>query len=86
MIDYKQMNGHTNVPKSYKDNMALGAWTRNQRAQYMLRIRGKKSPMTEERIKNLEAIGFVWKLKAQKKVAKEDQLHLDDAVMKTATI
>mmetsp|Transcript_2255 Transcript_2255/g.2609 ORF Transcript_2255/g.2609 Transcript_2255/m.2609 type:complete len:87 (-) Transcript_2255:172-432(-) len=86
MIDYKEKNGHTNVPKSYKHNIALGAWTRNQRAQYMLRKRGKKSPMTEERIRKLEAIGFVWKLKAQKKVSKEKQIHFDDTVMKTATI
>ena len=67
MIAYKETHGHCNVPKSLKSNPALGAWTRNQRAQYMLKKRGKKSPMTEERISKIEHIGFKWKLKVRRK-------------------
>lgn len=86
IIAYKEKNGHCKVPKNYKDNIALGAWTRNQRAQYMLRQRGKKSPMTEERIKKLEAIGFLWKLKVQKKALKKAKVQLGVPVTETAAI
>jgi hypothetical protein len=60
---YKDRTGNTNVPKNYKDDKELASWTRNQRAQYMAKKRGKKSPMTDERIARLEEIGFEWKLK-----------------------
>jgi hypothetical protein len=60
---YKDRVGNTNVPKNYKEDKELASWTRNQRAQYMAKKRGKKSPMTDERIARLEEIGFEWKLK-----------------------
>lgn len=60
---YKEKNGNSNVPKNYKEDKELASWTRNQRAQYMAKKRGKKSPMTDERIAALEGIGFEWKLK-----------------------
>lgn len=64
LVEYR--NEHqmmTNVPKKYKANLALGTWVRNQRCHYWAKKRGKKSPMTEERIQKLESIGFQWNIK-----------------------
>jgi superfamily II DNA or RNA helicase/ribosomal protein L7Ae-like RNA K-turn-binding protein len=45
--------GHTNVhQKYYEKNFLLGGWVNNQRA--------KKSALSEDRIKRLDEIGFVW--------------------------
>jgi len=57
---YKTRFSHTNVPKKYKNNLLLGTWVRNQRYQYMANKRGKKSPITDDRIKLLDGIGFQW--------------------------
>ena len=66
--DYQQQHGNCNVPKTYKDNKMLGSWVRNQRAQYWTRQKpGKRSPMTNERIHQLENIGFQWKLRHPRK-------------------
>ena len=63
LVKYKQSNGHGNVPKGYRRDKGLGTWVRNQRAQYWLWKRGKRSPMTEQRERLLQGIGFEWKLR-----------------------
>lgn len=60
LCEYKAENNNTMVPKKYSKNQALGTWVRNQRCQYMAKVRGKSSPITDERIRKLESIGFVW--------------------------
>ena len=57
---YHNEQGNCNVPSR---EGALGAWVRNQRVQYSYLAQGKKSSMTEERIKLLEKINFVWNLR-----------------------
>ena len=52
--EYKQEHGDCNVPYRYKANPQLGLWVRDQRANY------KNSRLADERIQNLNAIGFVW--------------------------
>ena len=42
IIDYKQANGHTRVPKRYKENPALGNWVNKQRQQYRNYLVGTK--------------------------------------------
>jgi len=59
LFEYKRIHGHCRVPKRYK-NEQLGNWVLKQRKQYRKFHLGKKSQITEERIKKLEAIGFVW--------------------------
>mmetsp|Transcript_6694 Transcript_6694/g.9453 ORF Transcript_6694/g.9453 Transcript_6694/m.9453 type:complete len:614 (-) Transcript_6694:117-1958(-) len=68
--DYKEETGHTRVPvrgkKGNGDTSAsttysqLGKWVEHQRTQYKLRVEGKQSAMTPERIGQLEGIGFEW--------------------------
>ena len=60
LCQYKAENNNTMVPKKYSKNQALGTWVRNQRCQYMAKVRGKPSPITDERIRKLESIGFAW--------------------------
>ena len=67
LIAFKEQNGHCNVPKNYKLDQELGAWVRNQRTQYMNLKKGKKSPMSNDRIVLLEKIGFQWILRCSSK-------------------
>ena len=56
--EYKEKHGHCLVPEGYKANPQLGNWVKNQRVAYRKQS-GRK--ITEEQIKSLEDIGFVWK-------------------------
>jgi len=60
LFEYKMIHGHCRVPEEYELNKQLGSWVHNQRRQCRRLKEGKKSPMTNERIKKLEEIGFVW--------------------------
>lgn len=58
---FKEANGHCLVPHTYPEKPHLARWVKRQRRQYKLRMEGNKnSTMTEERIKILNDIGFVW--------------------------
>lgn len=60
LCDYRKEMGHCLVPHTYKENLPLARWVKRQRYQYKLMMEGKCSTMTEERVKALEEIGFVW--------------------------
>ena len=60
LIDYRNENGHTNVPKSYGPNPSLGQWVQTQRVYYKKWKSGKKSHLSDERRQKLEDIGFNW--------------------------
>eukprot|EP00978_Attheya_sp_CCMP212_P020853 scaffold60253_cov29-Attheya_sp.AAC.1 len=55
LVDFKKVNGHTNVPQSFKP---LGPWVNTQRKQYRLLKKGKHSLLISERQEKLESIGF----------------------------
>ncbi len=57
---YRQRFGHCNVPKDWRKNPQLGAWTSKQRASY---LRGGMEP---ERARRLEELGFDWHCRAHK--------------------
>ena len=54
---YKETHGSCNVP--YRCG-SLGTWISTQRHNYRLLKEGKSSPMTDDRIRELESIGFQW--------------------------
>jgi len=56
---YKVKHGHCNVQQS---SGKLGRWVNKQRKQYRSFKEGKSSPMTDERVRQLESIGFQWSL------------------------
>jgi len=62
LTDYRQEHGDCLVPTKYAENPALGRWVSTQRAQYKLMQEDKPTTMTEERVKMLENLGFVWRL------------------------
>lgn len=75
---YKDEHGHVNVPLKYEPNLSLGSFVNNQRTKYRLYQSEKKSKdgegdgrsghntMTEEMIRDLEDLGFVWNLRTGK--------------------
>jgi hypothetical protein len=62
LTEYCQEHGDCLVPTKYAENPALGRWVSTQRAQYKLMQENKPTTMTEERVKMLESLGFVWRL------------------------
>lgn len=68
---YKEENGHCLVPSTYPKNAQLATWVKCQRRQYKLFVENKTSNITQERIDQLNEIGFEWELRAppQKSVA-----------------
>jgi len=64
LIDFNNEFNHTNVPQTYAKNKPLGTWVSNQRTQYRQLVEeGKLSSLTDERIKSLNKLGFVWRLR-----------------------
>jgi hypothetical protein len=59
---YRDIIGHCNVPRSFPPRPTLPLWVKRQRQQYTYRKEGKEYAMTDERIRQLERIGFVWKV------------------------
>lgn len=63
---YQSQNGHCMLPQSYLPNPKLGWWVMQQRRQYTLQQRGKKSsfdgPDGKRRIQLLNDIGFIWRV------------------------
>ena len=57
--EFKNKNGHTNVPVKFKDNPQLGRWVQRQRALYR---RGRE--LTQQRIDKLQGIGFIFDMHA----------------------
>lgn len=57
---FKEANGHTDVPRTYGLNLALGIWAKDQR---LAKAEGR---LTEEQIKSLEEIGFNFATKSQR--------------------
>ena len=61
MRKFKVEFGHCRMPWQYAANPKLGGWVHTQRCNYKLYQEGKpRSPITAERIQELESIGFDW--------------------------
>ncbi|KAL9180742.1 hypothetical protein ACHAXT_011195 [Thalassiosira profunda] len=60
---YKAAHGDTMVPQRYAENHRLGTWVHTQRRQYKLMRDGKRSGMTEEKVRALNSLGFEWDAK-----------------------
>lgn len=60
LCNYQACFGTCHIHHTYTENVPLLRWVKRQRYQYKLLLEGKRSRMTKERLKALEAIGFVW--------------------------
>ena len=67
LAQYKHVHGNCNVPQQYEQNKALGKWVAKQREHYRSREQGKKSSLSDERVKQLEDIGFTWTINQSKR-------------------
>ena len=65
LCEYRDLNGHCLVQHTHHENLSLARWVKRQRYQYKLMQEGKPSTMTEERVKALNEIGFVWDSQGQ---------------------
>ncbi|KAI2512223.1 hypothetical protein MHU86_2099 [Fragilaria crotonensis] len=60
LCEYKAQFGDCIVPTNFPANPKLGTWVHHQRRQYKKHKEGKSCHITDERVRALEAIGFVW--------------------------
>ena len=54
--EYKAVHGNCRVPYKYKENLSLGSWVIRQRHKF------KAGKLSDERISDLNTIGFEWDL------------------------
>mmetsp|Transcript_24358 Transcript_24358/g.35404 ORF Transcript_24358/g.35404 Transcript_24358/m.35404 type:complete len:311 (+) Transcript_24358:265-1197(+) len=59
LCEFQSLHGHTDVPS---ENRNLFQWISEQRFEYCRKELGEYSTMTEEREKQLNEIGFQWKV------------------------
>merc|ERR1719464_1738791 len=62
LLQFREKHGHCFVPFYYSENPTLAQWSRRQRYQYKLKMDGKKSTLSDERVVALNDVGFVWDL------------------------
>jgi len=60
LLRFREENGHCLVPNCHPENPALAQWTKRQRYQHKLKHDGKRSTITDERVRALDEAGFVW--------------------------
>lgn len=60
LIEFRKIYGHCHVPHYYNENAPLAQWVKRQRYQYKLKVDGKRSTLSDERIRLLNKIGFIW--------------------------
>ena len=64
--EFKDLHGHCFVPCKWKGNSKLSTWIKRQRRQYRKIASFQHSALDEERIKELENIGFPWDYYSEK--------------------
>ncbi len=60
LVEFKNKNGHCNVPYRWKEDTQVGRWVQNQREFY------KRKTLSPERYNRLKEVGFAWSLKLKK--------------------
>jgi len=65
LVNFREREGHCQVPAKFSENPKLGNWVRTQRAQRKKLLKGEFTIMTSKRIQALEALGFVWEVRVE---------------------
>lgn len=60
LCEFRKFFGHCHVPHTYERNAPLAQWVKRQRYQYKLKLEGKRSTLSDERVRLLNQIGFIW--------------------------
>eukprot|EP00956_Cyclotella_meneghiniana_P021083 scaffold37961_cov79-Cyclotella_meneghiniana.AAC.5 len=58
LLEFKEANGHCNIPQRYASNVELGRWVKDQRTFK------KQGKLSQERVGLLDKIGFTWKVRS----------------------
>lgn len=66
LVSFKEKNGHCLVPTNFTQNVKLGTWIHHQRRQYKKYKEGKACHITDDRIRALDSLGFVWSTRVGK--------------------
>ena len=74
LVEFKKCNGHCAVPRRWKSNQPLASWVMRQRFQWKKKKDGYHSYLTEERIKRLKDIGFIFQFDRKKRYPVVDNL------------
>ena len=64
LVLFESEHKHCDVPTTFPENQKLANWVRNQRRNYQKKKNGEPSPMTEDRVRQLEELGFRWEVTA----------------------
>ena len=62
-----KVHGTSNIPAVYPPNPKLAIWVKCQRRQHRLLAQGRPSNITQERIKLLDTLDFVWEIRKTSK-------------------
>ena len=60
LVEFRKERGNCLVPHNWSGNRSLAQWVKRQRYQYKLKKEGRHSTLTDERLRVLEEMGFVW--------------------------
>jgi len=60
LSEFFETNGHSNIPMQYAKTSPLTRWVKVQRNEYNKKLKGKKTSMTERRLKQLQSINFIF--------------------------
>jgi hypothetical protein len=63
---YKDKHGDVDVPLKYSHNPGLGAFVNRQRTEYRKLQQGLQTSLTQERIQNLNDLGFKWAMRVSR--------------------
>eukprot|EP00956_Cyclotella_meneghiniana_P011170 scaffold15667_cov79-Cyclotella_meneghiniana.AAC.4 len=58
LLEFKEANGHCDIPQRYAANVELGRWVKDQRTFK------KQGKLSQERIDLLDKIGFTWRVRS----------------------
>jgi len=62
LVQFHKEHGHCMVPMANHDNPQLSTWVSMQRQHYKKLKEGQPSNLTEDQVRKLQSLGFVWKL------------------------
>ena len=71
LSSYKEKYGDCLVPTNFEENKKLGTWCHHQRRQYKKFCQGEECHITEERIRALSNLGFVWDPRGKKETVSD---------------
>lgn len=72
--EYRKKTGSCLIPKVFEENQPLSSWAFTQRHHMKRRKDGKHNLLTEDRIKKLNDLGFIWHAKQNKEWQDADRI------------